>query len=254
MSLAAFQRAMVDLAASPALGAAVLEDPAAALARYELTDRERSRLASAAAQRGMSVNRMMYRANRLTPLRAQLPHTCFVLAPWLRELVYGFWAEHPVIERNTPVEVRRFADHVRRWVAARTEPLPPLYREVLEWEMACYELARLPPERLLADVAAASMGAGDDAPLRPHPLVGIARFTAEPGHVLAALTERRAPPYPDAVAGDFALLLDYRVRPRALAGVAPPLAAAFDALRAGAEVEPALADAMLELGLAFRAG
>jgi hypothetical protein len=254
MSLAGFQRAMADLAASPALGAAVLDDPGAALAPYPLTDLERRRLASAAAQRGMSVNRMMYRANRITPLRAQLRHTCFVLGPWLRELVDGYWDENPVMDRSAPAEVRRFAAFVRRWLAARPTAMDAAFGEVLEWEMASYELAVLPPGRLLDEVAEAAARAGTDAPLRAHPLVGVARFTRDPAVVMAGLAERRAPPYPDAAPGDYAMLLDYRVRPRALGAVSPALADAFAALRAGGEIEPALADALLEMGIAFRAG
>lgn len=254
MSLAAFQRAMADLAASPALGAAVLADPAAALASYPLTDRELRRLASAAAQPGMRVNRMLYRSNRLSPLRAQLRHTCFVLGPWLREVMDGFWAENPVLERNAPTEVRRFHGYLRRWMDARAEPLPPVCGEVLAWEMACYELALLPTARLLREVAAAAARAGAGGALRPHPLVGVVRFGTEPAYLMQALTERRAPPYPDAATGDFRLLLDYRVQPRRLGTVSPALADAFEALAAGAPVEPRMADAMLELGIAFRDG
>lgn len=252
MSLAAFQRAMADLAASPALGAAVIRDPAAALAGYALTPRERDRLASAAGQRGMVVNRMLYRANRLTPLRTQLRNTCFVFGPWLRDVLEGFWAENPVPDRNAPAEVRRFAAYLRRWMAAGPEPVPAVAAEVLAWEMAAYELGLLPQERLLQEVAAA--GDRGDAALRPHPLVGIVRFRTDPAFLMAALAERRPPPYPDAPTGGFALLLDYRVRPRALGAVSLRLAGAFAALAAGAAVEPEMEEAMLELGLAFRGG
>lgn len=254
MSLAAFQRAMAELAASPALGAAVLADPAAALAAYPLTERELRRLASAAAQPGMRVNRMLYRSNRLAPLRAPLRHTCFVLGPWLRELMDGFWTENPVLERNAPTEVRRFHAYLRRWMDARQEPPSPVYGEVLAWEMACYELALLPTGRLLREVEAAAGRAGAGGRLRAHPLVGVVRFGVEPACLMAALTERRRPPYPDAPTGDFRLLLDYRVQPRGLGAVSPALADAFGALGAGEPVEPRMAEAMLELGIAFRDG
>lgn len=254
MSLAAFQRAMADLAASPALGAAVVEDPAAALGGYALDEREIRRLAAVAAQPGMKVNRMLYRSNRFSPIRAQLPHTCFVLAPWLRGLLDGFWAENRVLERNAPTEVRRFAAYVRRWIAGREPPLPPLEGEVLSWEMECYELAVLPTRRLLDETAAAAARARPDSPLRPHPLVGVARFTLDPAYLLKALGERRPPPFPDAATGDFALLVDYRVRPRVVRVVPPPVAEAFRALREGREIPAEMEEALTGRGIAARMG
>jgi hypothetical protein len=254
MSLAAFQRAMADLAASPALGAAVLQDPEAALGGYDLSEREIRRLAAVSAQPGMKVNRMMYRSNRLTPIRSQLPHTCFVFGPWLRGLLDAFWAENPVLERNAPTEVRRFAAFVRRWLAGREPPVPPVLGEVLAWEMECYELAVLPTGQLLDETAAAAARAGPGSPLRPHPLVGVARFTVDPAYLLEALGQRRPPPYPDAATGEFALLVDYRVRPRALRVLPPPVAEAFVALREGREIAAEMQDALVGRGIAARMG
>ena len=127
MSLAAFQRAMADMAASPALCGRVREDADAALAAYALSDVERRRVASAAAQVGMRVNCMLYRSNRLSPLASQLPNTFLVLGSGLRAVADGYWAENPVLERNAPTEVRRFAAFVQRRAAegAIDEPLVP---------------------------------------------------------------------------------------------------------------------------------
>lgn len=250
VSLAGFQRAMRDIAASPALGAAVLRDPAGSLAAYPLSEREVRRLADAAGQRGMRVNRMLYRSNRMSPVASQLRHTCIALGGRLREVADGFWAESPMLERNAPREVRGFAAYLRRWLPA--SGADPVVGEVLAWEMACYELGLLPPGRLLAEVAAAAARAAADAPLRPHPLVAVARFGTDPAAVIDALVARRPPPYPGAAHGDYALLVDYRVEPRTMGLIPIPLADAFARLREGGAPEAGEAEELLALGIAVR--
>ena len=146
MSLRAFQRAMVDLAAIPTLVRRVLDDGAAALADYDLTPVEQARLVSAAGQRGMRMNGMLYRNGRLSPLVSQLPGTFHVLGYRLREVAEAFWAENPRVARGVPGEIRRFAAFLRRRMADGALD-DALLAEVLDWEMETYELALLPPER-----------------------------------------------------------------------------------------------------------
>jgi hypothetical protein len=252
MSLAAFQRAMADMAASPALCGRVLRDAGEALAAYALTPLERERLASAAAQRGMRLNCMLYRSNRLGPLAAQLPGTFHLLGHSLRAVAQGFWDEHPAFPRSMPAEVRRFADWLRGG-GAGTLPPEPLLPEVLEWEMETYELALLPPERTRAEVADAAARVRADMPLRPHPLVGVARFSRDPSVLVPALAEKRPLPYDDAAPGEYHRLVDFRGERRALTPLDIDTAAAFRALRAGAALSPAGAAALVERGLAIAA-
>jgi hypothetical protein len=56
MSLAEFQRAMADLAASPAFCGAAQVDPIRALSSYMLSSRESARIASVVHQPGMAVH------------------------------------------------------------------------------------------------------------------------------------------------------------------------------------------------------
>jgi hypothetical protein len=249
MSLLAFQRALADLAASPALCGRVREDADAALASYALTDRERRRVASAAAQRGMTVNGMLYRSNRLGPIAAQLPYSFVLIGPELRATMDAFWAENPSFERNAPREVRRFADFVRRRIAegALAEPL---LREVLDWEMMVYELALLPPQRMLAEVADAAARARPDGPLRPHPLVGVSAFSVDPRALLPHLFAKRRPPYGDVPAGAHHLLVDLRGERRAFVPLDPSVAAAFLAMRDGEPIGVDAAEALIARGLA----
>ncbi|HEX5871952.1 MAG TPA: hypothetical protein VFY65_16095, partial [Longimicrobium sp.] len=226
MSLLAFQRAMADMAATPTLCRRVLDEGDAALAAYDLTPIERQRLRSAVEQRGMRMNIMLYRNGRLSPLVSQLPGTFHLLGYQLREIAEAFWVENPKVPRGVPGEMRRFAAFLRRCIADGTLT-EPLLAEVLDWEMETYELALLPPERTRQSVADAAAQARPDAPLRPHPLVGVARFTREPFAVVRALAEKRPLPYDHAEPGDYHVLVDFRGARRALAPLDAAVAAAF---------------------------
>lgn len=252
MSLVEFQRAMARMAASPDLCRSVMDDAPAALAEYELTPREVERLASAAGQRGMRMNCMLYRNGRLSPLVSQLPGTFHLLGYGLRAVAEGFWAENPRVPRGVPGEMRRFAAFVRRRIdeGALTEPL---LREVLDWEMETYEIALLPPERTLAAVADARARARADAPLSPHPLVGVARFSREPFAVFRALEQKRKPPFDDAAPGEYHVLVDFRGPRRAFSLLDAGTAAALRSLRAGEALPPAAAAPLVDQGLAIAA-
>lgn len=251
MSLVAFQRAICDMAASPAMCRRVLDEGAGVLAGYDLTPVEVQRLLSAAEQKGMRMNCMLYRNGRLSPLVSQLPGTFHVLGYHLREVAEAFWVENPRVPRGVPGEMRRFAAFLRRRMAEGG--LPDLLPDVLEYEMETYELALLPPERTRADVAEAAARARPDAPLRPHPLVGVARFSREPFAVVRALREKRPLPYDHAEPGEYHVLVDFRGVQRGLAPLDAGTAAAFRALRAGEPLPPASAAPLVEQGLAVAA-
>ena len=121
MTLASFQRAYADLAASPDLCLAVRADPSASLARYELTDRERNRLAAAVWQRGMDANCTLYRATRITALNSVLPLTLGLLRDNLRDLLDDYWADHPVHDIRFASEARRFIDWLEGKIAHHSE-------------------------------------------------------------------------------------------------------------------------------------
>lgn len=125
--LADFQQALADLIASPRRCQQLREttDPAALLAEYHLTRRERDRLVAIVAHPGMSANCTVYRSNRLTPLVLNLPDTCAALGPRLRETVDRFWAAHPTDNFvHFLIESDRFATYL--------EADPPAERHVHE--------------------------------------------------------------------------------------------------------------------------
>jgi hypothetical protein len=196
----------------------------------------------------MRVNGMLYRSNRLGPIAAQLPYSFVLIGPELRATMDVYWAENPGFERNAPREVRRFAEFVRRRIAEGVL-MEPLLGEVLDWEMVVYELALLPPERTLAEVADAAARARADGPLRPHPLVGVTPFSVDPRALLPHLFAKRRPPYDDVPPGDHHLLVDFRGQRRAFVPLDPSAATAFYAVRDGRRAEREDAEALIELGI-----
>ena len=120
MSMATFQRAYADLAASPALCLAVRADPVAALASYDLDARDRGRLARAVWQRGMDANCTLYRTTRITALNSVIPLTLGLIRPILRPLLDAYWEEHPVHDVRFTRETARF----NAWLETRPHALP----------------------------------------------------------------------------------------------------------------------------------
>ena len=118
--MAGFQRAYADLAASPRLCLAVRADPVAALASYDLDERDRGRLASAVWQKGMDANCTLYRATRITALNSVAPLTLGVIRPVLRDVLDRYWEDHPVHDVRFARETARFI----AWLEAHPEVLP----------------------------------------------------------------------------------------------------------------------------------
>ena len=127
MSLAAFQRAYADLAASPKLCLAVRADAPAALAPYDLDARERGRLERAVWQRGMDTNCTLYRVTRITALNSVAPLTLELIRPVLREVLDAYWEAHPVHDVRFAQETARFI----AWLEAHRAALPEAADEVI---------------------------------------------------------------------------------------------------------------------------
>jgi hypothetical protein len=117
MTLAAFQTALADLTASPALVTAVRAS-AATLDAYPLTEKERARLTAIAASPGMHANCVLYRANRLAPLALNLPETCAALGEQLPALTAAYWASETRTDVHFLIEADRFA----RWLEGQDIP------------------------------------------------------------------------------------------------------------------------------------
>ena len=108
MSLAAFQRALTDFTASPALCSEVMADPALLTERYDLTADEAGRLTAIVASKGMEANCMLYRANRLAPVALNCPELCAALGDDLNRLISAYWDAEPTTNVHFLVETERF--------------------------------------------------------------------------------------------------------------------------------------------------
>lgn len=208
MSLLGFQRAMADLAASPELCRRVRADAGPALAGYDLTPLEHRRVASVAGQRGMVINCRMHRSNRISTILTLLRGTVFLLGKQLRDTADRFWAQYPTPDFTTRREIRRFATWLVAEVAAGRIDSPYL-AELVQWELAQYELGMMPRKRTLARLAADAQR-WPDGPLALHPLVRVAVFQHDPAVLLQRAARREPLPWDDVAEGEWHLLLDAR--------------------------------------------
>jgi hypothetical protein len=118
-----FQQALADLVASPEFCREVRKEPSLLQQRYDLSPREFQRLVSMVNQRGMALNCMLYRANRLAPLALNLHGFCRALGPRLGPLLTEYTGLHP----NTTVHFFLECDRFCRFIEDKVSdgyPLP----------------------------------------------------------------------------------------------------------------------------------
>jgi len=186
MSLLGFQRALADLSASPDLCSQAIADPNPVLAPYDLTERERARLAAMVRHRLMATNCVLYRANRITPVYVFFPMTCRLLGRELRSELDAFWRAAAGVDLQYYTETARFARFLRERIASgelRNEYLA----EIVDYEAAATELR--------------FAGRNSDDLRRR------VRFTHDPAPLLDALSSR-APIPPGLARGEYEVLLD----------------------------------------------
>jgi hypothetical protein len=190
VTLLAYQQALCDLVASPALCVAVRRDPERSLLKFDLTERERRRLAAVAGQRGMSTSCTLHRVNRITPIFEYLPLTCALLGDDLIREAELFWDEGAASDLQFGPESERFAEFLKRRV--RTGAVAdPYLEDVVEFELTANRFrARLREE-----------DPGDGR------LVATTTFRHEPTELLAALIDGRRPDREPA-RGEFVVTLD----------------------------------------------
>jgi hypothetical protein len=240
---------MADLVASPSLCLLARRHPASALSAYELTARERDRLAAIVWQRGMSTNCSLYRANRITPLYTHLGLTCTLLGERLMSEVELFWQFCRESDLQFESEIKRFAAFLRARVQDGKLDCPPL-EAVVDFELAVNELLYLPRRRLAEELLDAP-AVRDVGSIQSHPLVRLVRFAHEPSRLLTALAALQAPP-DDLQRGDFFLVVHATAAEMDIVQVDAVLGLALERLTASRAPDPATATALLTAGLAVR--
>lgn len=139
MSIAEFQRAFADLIASPERCVALREGAEDVLAGYDMTPRERTRLATMVHDESMSVNCSLYRVNRLVPVYSVLPHSCRLLGDRLMDELDAFWAASRHATLQYRWESWRFGLWLEERIAARRLPGGPV-EDAIRLEMAMFDV------------------------------------------------------------------------------------------------------------------
>lgn len=240
---------MADLVASPGMCLQARQDPASALRAYELTARERDRLADIVWQRGMSTNCSLYRANRITPLYTHMMLTCTLLGERLMREVERFWEHCSESDLQFESEVKRFAAFLRGRIDAGELDRPSL-GSVVDFELAINELLYLPRRRLAEELSHVP-ATGAIGSIGAHPLVRVVRFGHDPSRLLAALGARLSPP-DDLEEGKFFLVVSGAADELDVVGVDARLGLALMLLQDGRTPDPAIASALVAAGLAVR--
>jgi hypothetical protein len=110
--LVEFQQALADLVASPEACRQARKNPDHLRLRYDLTQREFDRLVAMVNHKGMALNCMLYRANRLAPFALNLPGLCQALGPRLGPLLTEYSTLYPNTNVHFYLECDRFCDFI----------------------------------------------------------------------------------------------------------------------------------------------
>jgi hypothetical protein len=187
MSLLGYQQAFCDMVASPEMCVRVRANAAEALSPYDITLKERGRLAAIAGQRGMSTSCTLHRLNRMTPIYSYLPLTCTLLGDNLMREAERFWSECRLEDLQFKPETRRFATFLQRRIADGVLDDPRM-DDVLRLELAALDLQ-----------------------WQTEPRARLVRFRNDPEPLLRDLSEGRQPPRAAETAEqDYFVMIDTR--------------------------------------------
>ena len=182
MALSDFQRALSEMTIHPGLAARERGEGDPALADYDLSPRERTRLVAVARHPGMDLNCTLARGNRFGPIMDVLPLTCTLLTPWLRELLDELWRVNRPNNYQLSGEEDAFAGFLQAKLASG-EFSHPYLAEILDYEIACWALVQSLRHTPVEDSAPA-----DAAPFR------LVRFAHDPAKLLPPLKTGGLPP------------------------------------------------------------
>ncbi len=143
MSARDFQLAIASLVASPESCCEILTEEDLFFSRYDLTEKEKTRLHSIVRQRGISACCSLYRMNRVTPVYSQLSNTCLLLRDELIPLVEEFWKYLTKPSLQFREEVLEFGYFLMNKINIEKIKTPYL-KEILQLEIAMNELSYLP--------------------------------------------------------------------------------------------------------------
>jgi len=192
LTLAAFQRALCDLIASPDFCLAVRANAEEALNGYDLSPREWNRLATVVWQRGMSTNCTLYRSNRVTPIYTLLPLTCRSLGSQFQTLMNRYWRFENYKDGQFKSELDRFGAFLRSEISAGSVA-SPFAGELLEFELARNFLEFCPRKKVLRSLEGLPPLQPEN-PCQLHPLARLVAFQHDPETLIGSLARGDLPP------------------------------------------------------------
>lgn len=188
MSLKSFQLALAEIISNPQTGKRYSENPNLMDSRYELTEKEKERLAAMAGQKGMRANYMLYQMNRMTPLSMFMGYTLKVLRPQLMAVLQQFWAQYPQTSFQFRDELAFFVAFLKQEMDADRLSIPYL-RDIVAIDEAINDI-RLPNEDTQEEA--------NDEFYTLHPLARIVFLEHDPDMLVEAMvTFNPAVPIPD---------------------------------------------------------
>lgn len=137
--LVEFQQALADLVAAPEFCRQVRADPHQLRQRYDLSHRECERILAMVNQKGMALNCMLYRANRLAPLALNLPRFCRAMGPRLGPLLSEYSVLHPNTKVHFYLECERFGQFILGKIS-EGYGLEPSVKAIFEEEFSLIKL------------------------------------------------------------------------------------------------------------------
>ena len=189
MSVLSFQQALCDLIASPALHKEAMTQPDIFLHTYDLTPLEEKRLLSVIHQKGMAVNHLLYKSNRITPIYSMLPYTTLLLDSDFLTLTDEYIQLHEEPDLQFSRELELYLAFLEEKIKAGL--IANVYvNEILHFEAALTELRFAPRNKIIESLLNAHFS-DQPANWMVHPLIRVVVFDHSPAELFEQLAEKK---------------------------------------------------------------
>ncbi len=205
MSVLSFQQALCDLIASPRLHKEVMIQPDVFLHAYDLTPLEEKRLLNIVHQKGMAVNHLLHKSNRITPIYSMPPYTTLLLHKDFLTLADEYTQLHEESDLQSSHELELYVSFLEEKIKAGS--INNIYvNEILHFEAALTELRFAPRNKIIESLMDTNF---TDLPANwmVHPLLRLVVFGHSPSELFEQLTEKKKVTEPPP-AGEYYLIVD----------------------------------------------
>jgi hypothetical protein len=189
MSVLSFQQALCDMIASPWLHKEGMTQPDIFLHTYDLTPLEEKRLLSVMHQKGMAVNHLLYKSNRITPIYSMLPYTTLLLDKDFLTLTDEYIQLYEEADLQFSRELELYLSFLEGKIKAGL--ISNIYvNEILHFEAALTEL-RFAPRNKIAESLLNTRFSERFVNWMVHPLIRVVVFDHSPAELFEQLAEKK---------------------------------------------------------------